>query len=85
MEKYYKFESNECNYEIVNSIIKKSLGKYIPLKRELFKEHTKPKWYDENNVKLLLSIFFLNDFKSKDLKLINEFGFDIDNLKHFLN
>lgn len=85
LEKYYKFESNECNYEIVNSIIKKSLGKYIPLKRELFKEHTKPKWYDENNVKLLLSIFFLNDFKSKDLKLINEFGFDIDNLKHFLN
>lgn len=85
LEKYYKLESNECNYEIVNSIIKKSLGKYIPLKRELFKEHTKPKWYDENNIKLLLIIFFLNNFKTKDLKLINEFGFDINDLKNFLN
>lgn len=85
LERYYKLESNECDYEIVNSIIKKSLGKYIPLKRELFKEHTRPKWYDGNNIKLLLCIFFLNDFKSKDLKLMNEFGFNIDDLKHFLN
>lgn len=85
LSNYYKNSDGSKDYDKVNSIINKSLGKYIPLKREIFKELSKPNWYNEDNVDLYLYLFFINNFKSKDIKLFEEFGIDTKELKKTLN
>lgn len=82
--KYYVDENQHKDYEIIQSIISQSLGKYIPLKREIFKELKKPSWYSEHNNKMYLYLFFINNFKSNDLILFEEFGIDIEELKEHL-
>ncbi len=84
LEEYYKSNEN-IDSDKVNSIIDKSLGKYMPLKREIFKEKSKPQWYNEEKIKLLLYLFFLNNFRSSDMKLFKDFGLNIDELKVYLN
>ncbi|MBQ7104497.1 MAG: hypothetical protein IJN90_01425 [Bacilli bacterium] len=84
LELYYKKERNQTDYEAINLIINKSLGKYVPLKRELFKEVIKPKWYNESNIKLYLYLFFVNNFKTYDMKLFEDLGLNIEELKEKL-
>ncbi len=85
LESYYKDDKQHIEYDEINTIIRKSLGRYIPLKRELFKEFIEPKWYKKENIKLYLYLFFINDFKTKDLKIFEEFNVDLDELQKMLN
>lgn len=85
LEIYYKDDSNQIDYEKIQLIVNKSLGKYMPLKRELFKELNRPGWYREDNLRLYLYLFFLNDFKTRDFKLFEQFDIDVKELKRILN
>lgn len=85
LEIYYKDQNNQIDYDLINLIIKKSLGKYMPLKRELFKELRQPSWFDKNNIKLYLYLFFINKFKTGDMKLFKEFDINISELQQQLN
>ena len=84
LELYYKDDKQHVDYDEINTIIKKSLGRYIPLKRDLFKEVIEPGWYKKDNVKLYLYLFFINDFKTKDLKIFEEFDVNLDELQKLL-
>lgn len=85
LEIYYKDEKSQIDYEQIHLIIKKSLGKYMPLKRELFKELNKPGWYNDENAKLYLYLFFVNNFTSKDIELFEKFGVNIIEFKELLS
>ena len=62
LEKYYKDEQEHIDNEYINLLIEKSLGKYIPLKREIFKEMSEPAWYKQADPQLYLHLFFINSF-----------------------
>lgn len=84
LEKYYKKDNNQIDNEYINLLIEKSLGKYIPLKREMFKELFKPAWYKQVDLQLYLYLFFINSFKTSDIKLFEKFGIDTTELKQKL-
>lgn len=81
LEKYYKNEQNKIDNEYINLLIEKSLGKYIPLKREIFKEMSEPAWYKQADLQLYLYLFFINSFKTSDMKLFEKFGINENELK----
>ena len=82
---YYKNSDGSDDYDKIHSIINKSLGKYMPLKRELFKELNRPNWYKQDNASLYLYLLFINSFKSSDMNLFGNFGVDTKELKQILN
>lgn len=82
--KFYLDENGQKDHDVVQNIINKSLGKYMPLKREIFKELKTPVWYSDVKNKLYLYLFFINDFKSSDFTLFEEFGIGEDQLKENL-
>ena len=85
LELYYKEDNKSDSYEVINDIIKNTLGKYIPLKRKLFKNILPPIWFEESDINIYLMLFLVNNFKNKDMKLFAEFQVDIDLLKEKLN
>lgn len=85
LELYYKDDKEQVDYDKIHSIVKNSLGKYMPLKRELFKELNTPKWFNGEKSKLFLYLFFINSFNSSDIVLFEEFNLDVSELKKQLN
>lgn len=85
LELYYKDKNNQIDYDSISLIVKKSLGKYMPLKRELFKELKQPSWFNKNNAKLYLYLFFINKFKTSDMNLFEEFNVNVSELQQQLN
>lgn len=81
LQMFYKDDSGSINYEQISKITKKSLGKYMPLKREIFKTSVKPAWYDEINREIFLYLFYVNSFKGVDLKIFENFNLNISQLK----
>lgn len=81
---YYKDDNNSINYEKINSIVNKTLGKYMALKRELFKAPVRPQWYDEANKLKYLQLFLINKFTTKDLEVFKKFNIDQKELIRFL-
>lgn len=81
LEKYYKDEQEHIDNEYINLLIEKSLGKYIPLKREIFKEMSEPAWYKQADPQLYLHLFFINSFKTSDMNLFEQFGTNENELK----
>lgn len=60
--KYYTINDNdktEIDYQSIENIIRESLGKYIPLKKHLFKDIIQPKWYHQDTKDLYLCLFLL--------------------------
>ena len=58
--KYYTINDNdktEIDYQSIENIIRESLGKYIPLKKHLFKDIIQPKWYHQDTKDLYLYFF----------------------------
>lgn len=81
LQKYYKEIDGSVSYDKIVTIIKKTLGKYMPLKRELFKAPKQPEWYNEKDRNLYLYLFYINSFKSSDLKVFECFNIKITEIK----
>lgn len=89
LEKYYVINDNgktKIDDQSIRNIIKESLGKYIPLKKHLFKDFIQPKWYRQDNkdLYLYLYLFFINSFKTDDLKIFEKFNLSVDELQQKL-
>lgn len=78
LQKYYDVEE-------VNSLISKSLGKYSPLKREIFKSEIRPEWFKIVNDKKTISLILMNSFEENDLNIFKKFSIDVEDLKEFIN
>ena len=81
---FYLDETGQKDHDVIQNVINKSLGKYMPLKREIFKELKTPTWYSDIKNNLYLYLFFINDFKSRDFTLFEEFGIAEKDLKENL-
>lgn len=81
---YYKQDDCSIDYDKIHSIVNKTLGKYMALKREIFKAPIKPQWYNESNKLRYLQLFLINKFTTRDFEIFKEFNVEKKELTELL-